>query len=125
MKVHRELAALAGLLAFAASAAGAQQAQCDIDENSPKEVGTAAFLVQHLETKRLEAQKLARASSQVERMTAALYNGGSHNVKRMLSGLIASLPETDKYMKKVPATRRRLDAQVALVDKDRSSRRTR
>lgn len=85
----------------------------------------ASFLVQHLETKRLEAQKLARASSQVERMTAALYNGGSHNVKRMLSGLIASLPETDKYMKKVPATRRRLDAQVALVEKDRSSRRTR
>jgi hypothetical protein len=85
----------------------------------------ASFLVQHLETKRLEAEKLARASSQVERMTAALYNGGSHNVKRMLSGLIASLPETDKYMKKVPATRRRLDAQVALVEKERVSRRAR
>ena len=76
----------------------------------------AAFLVQHLESKRMQARKLARASSQVERMTAALYNGGSHNVKRMLSGLIASLPETDKYMKKVPATRRRLDAQVALAE---------
>jgi hypothetical protein len=76
----------------------------------------AAFLVQHLESKRVQAKKLARASSQVERMTAALYNGGSHNVKRMLSGLIASLPETDKYMKKVPATRRRLDAQVALAE---------
>jgi hypothetical protein len=87
----------------------------------------AAFLVQHLETKRVEAKKLARASNQIERMTAALYNGGSHNVKRMLSGLIASLPETDKYMKKVPATRRRLDAQVALVEKkvDRTTRRTR
>jgi tetratricopeptide (TPR) repeat protein len=46
MNVHRNFAALAGLLAFVASAAGAQQAQCDIDENSPKEVGTAAFLVQ-------------------------------------------------------------------------------
>src|SRR5688500_15776872 len=46
MKVHRNLAALAGLLALATSAVGAQQAQCDIDENSPKEVGTAAFLVQ-------------------------------------------------------------------------------
>lgn len=77
----------------------------------------ASFLVQHLESKRLQAQKLARASSQVERMTAALYNGGSHNVKRMLSGLIASLPETDRYMKKVPATRRRLDARVALVER--------
>ena len=76
----------------------------------------ASFLVQHLETKRLQAEKLARASSQVEAMTAALYNGGSHNVKRMLSGLIASLPETDNYMRKVPATRRRLDAQVALVE---------
>lgn len=82
----------------------------------------AAFLVQHLETKRAEAKKLARASSQVERMTAALYNGGSHNVKRMLSGLIASLPETDRYMKKVPATRRRLDAQIALAEGTRRAR---
>ncbi|HUP46033.1 MAG TPA: hypothetical protein VM779_11035 [Thermoanaerobaculia bacterium] len=90
----------------------------------------AAFLVQHLETKRLEAQKLARASRNVERMTAALYNGGSHNVKRMLAGLIASLPETDRYMRKVPATRRRLDAHVALVEgaaarTDRPGRRAR
>ena len=46
-------------------------------------------------------------------MTAALYNGGSHNVKRMLAGLIASLPETERYMRKVPATRRRLDSVVA------------
>jgi hypothetical protein len=76
----------------------------------------ASFLVQHLETKQSEARKLARASSQVERMTAALYNGGSHNVKRMLSGLIASLPETDRYMKRVPATRRKLDAQVRLAE---------
>ena len=46
-------------------------------------------------------------------MTAALYNGGSHNVKRMLAGLIRTLPETEKYMKKVPATRRRLDGVIA------------
>ena len=90
----------------------------------------ASFLVQHLETKRLEAQKLARASRNVERMTAALYNGGSHNVKRMLAGLIASLPETDRYMRKVPATRRRLDAEVARVEAsvikpERRARRTR
>ncbi|HUP48681.1 MAG TPA: hypothetical protein VNA04_07810 [Thermoanaerobaculia bacterium] len=86
----------------------------------------AAFLVQHLETKRLEARKLARSSRQVEAMTAALYNGGSHNVKRMLSGLIASLPETDHYMRKVPATRRRLDATVAMAEGgDSRSERTR
>lgn len=87
----------------------------------------ASFLVQHLETKRAEAKKLARASSHVERMTAALYNGGSHNVKRMLAGLIASLPETDRYMRKVPATRRRLDAQVAKAEarNERISRRAR
>ena len=49
-------------------------------------------------------------------MTAALYNGGSHNVKRMLAGLIASLPETEQYRKKVPATRRRLDHSIAGVE---------
>jgi hypothetical protein len=48
-------------------------------------------------------------------MTAALYNGGSHNVKRMIVGLISSLPETQRYMKKVPATRRRLDRSLATL----------
>jgi hypothetical protein len=72
----------------------------------------AAFLVRHLEHKSEEAQKLAKSQSDVERMTAALYNGGAHNVKRMLAGLIASLPETEQYMRKVPATRRRLDSVV-------------
>ena len=72
----------------------------------------AAFLVRHLEHKSEEAQKLAKSERDVERMTAALYNGGSHNVKRMLAGLIASLPETEHYMRKVPATRRRLDSVV-------------
>ena len=72
----------------------------------------AAFLVRHLERKRGEARKLARSESKVEEMTAALYNGGSHNVKRMLAGLISSLPETERYMKKVPATRRRLDSVI-------------
>ena len=76
----------------------------------------AAFLVRHLETKRVQATRLAAAESQIEAMTAALYNGGSHNVKRMLAGLIASLPETEKYMKKVPATRRKLDATVAAIE---------
>lgn len=73
----------------------------------------ARFLVRHLDRKGAEARKLAKSEKDVERMTAALYNGGSHNVKRMLAGLIRSLPETEKYMKKVPATRRRLDDVIA------------
>ncbi|MCU1245651.1 MAG: hypothetical protein JWN02_1561, partial [Acidobacteria bacterium] len=62
-------------------------------------------------------RKLASTASddKIEEMTAALYNGGSHNVKRMLAGLIASLPETQRYMKKVPATRRRLDHSIAIA----------
>lgn len=75
----------------------------------------AAFLVQHLERKAEEARSLAGDGDDVEEMTAALYNGGSHNVKRMLAGLIASLPETERYMKKVPATRRRLDRSVVMA----------
>ena len=71
------------------------------------------FLVRHLDRKAAEARKLAKSEKDVERMTAALYNGGSHNVKRMLAGLIRTLPETEKYMKKVPATRRRLDGVIA------------
>jgi hypothetical protein len=75
----------------------------------------AEFLVRHLERKADEARTLARSEAQVEVMTAALYNGGSHNVKRMLVGLISSLPETQRYMRKVPATRRRLDRSLALL----------
>lgn len=73
----------------------------------------AKFLVRHLDRKSVEARKLARKEKDVERFTAALYNGGSHNVKRMLAGLIRTLPETEKYMRKVPATRRRLDGAIA------------
>jgi hypothetical protein len=73
----------------------------------------ARFLVRHLERKAVEARKLAPRDADVEEMTAALYNGGSHNVKRMLAGLIRTLPETEKYMRKVPATRRRLDSVIA------------
>jgi len=76
----------------------------------------AAFLVRHLEHKAEEARTLARRERDVEEMTAALYNGGSHNVKRMLAGLIASLPETEKYRKKVPAMRRRLDHSIARME---------
>lgn len=73
----------------------------------------ASFLVRHLDRKASEARTLTKDDAKVEQMTAALYNGGSHNVKRMLAGLIRTLPETEKYMKKVPATRRRLDGVVA------------
>ncbi|HVR40729.1 MAG TPA: hypothetical protein VMU84_16655 [Thermoanaerobaculia bacterium] len=72
----------------------------------------ASFLALHLERKTEEARKLAASEADVEAMTAALYNGGSHNVKRMLAGLIRHLPETEQYMKKVPATRRRLDGVI-------------
>jgi hypothetical protein len=75
----------------------------------------ARFLVRHLDRKAVEARMLAKSEKDVEEMTAALYNGGSHNVKRMLAGLIRSLPETEKYMKKVPATKRRLDDIIAGV----------
>ena len=76
----------------------------------------AAFLVRHLEHKAEEARMLARRERDVEEMTAALYNGGSHNVKRMLAGLIASLPETENYRRKVPSTRRRLDRTIARLE---------
>ncbi|HEX3111333.1 MAG TPA: hypothetical protein VHU41_19680, partial [Thermoanaerobaculia bacterium] len=76
----------------------------------------AAFLVRHLERKAQEAKKLAGEEGNVNEMTAALYNGGSHNVKRMLAGLIVSLPETQRYMKKVPATARRLELAAGTYD---------
>lgn len=78
-------------------------------------VKMSSFLVRHLERKAVEAKKLAGSRHNVEEMTAALYNGGSQNVKRMLAGLIASLPETEQYMKKVPATRRRLDRSMEIA----------
>ncbi len=70
----------------------------------------ARFLVTHLERKTDEARKLKTRGRTVEQLTAGLYNGGSHNVQRMLAGLITRLPETERYMRKVPATRSRLDA---------------
>ncbi len=72
----------------------------------------AGFLVRHLERKALQAELLAPSADKREEMTAALYNGGTHNVKRMLAGLITWLPETENYMRKVPAMRRRLDHAV-------------
>jgi hypothetical protein len=84
----------------------------------------ARFLVRHLDRKANEARELGAKDEKVEQMTAALYNGGSHNVKRMLAGLIRTLPETEKYMRKVPATRRRLDGVIAGVPMTDSQVRT-
>ena len=84
----------------------------------------ARFLVRHLDRKANEARELGATDEKVEQMTAALYNGGSHNVKRMLAGLIRTLPETEKYMKKVPATRRRLDGVIAGVPMNEAQVRT-
>lgn len=78
------------------------------DRFSPRKM--ARFLNDHVLTKFDEAYQLGLAEEAIERTTAGLYNGGSHNIKRMLAGLIADLPETRNYMRKVPATRRKLDA---------------
>jgi hypothetical protein len=73
----------------------------------------ACFLAQHLRTKQEEARKLGAPENDLHTWTAALYNGGSHNVKRMQAGLIGSLKETQDYMRKVPATMRKLDSSLA------------
>jgi hypothetical protein len=74
---------------------------------SPEQM--AEFLVRHLARKAAEAETLETDRARLEQMTAALYNGGALNVKRMMAGLITSLPETEKYSRKVPSTRQRLD----------------
>lgn len=63
----------------------------------------AKFLAAHVETKQEQARELGIADEKLNAWTAALYNGGSVNVKRMLAGLIGSLAETQKYMEAVPA----------------------
>jgi hypothetical protein len=84
----------------------------ELDERfSPESM--ASFLATHLATKRGEAEEIGTADWQLERMTAGLYNGGGHNIKRMMSGLIGSLRETDNYMQKVPATKLRLEQALA------------
>jgi hypothetical protein len=83
----------------------------------------AEFLVHHLGRKAAEAAELdSRSPARTEELTAALYNGGAHNVRRMLAGLISYLPETERYMRKVPAMRRRLDNAVSALA--RADRRT-
>ena len=74
---------------------------------SPQQM--ARFLAVHLTTKQKEAQQLGVDDDQLEQWTAALYNGGAVNIKRMRAGLMDSLTETQRYMKKIPAMRQSLD----------------
>jgi hypothetical protein len=74
---------------------------------SPVEM--AEFLAAHLGTKQQQARDLGVSEENLPAWTAALYNGGAVNVKRMQAGLINELRETDKYMKAVPARTARLD----------------
>ncbi len=81
------------------------------DRFSP--ISMAGFLVDHMQTKLAEARALGVAEPELERVTAGLYNGGGHNIKRIMFGLLTNLPETQNYMRKVPATRERLDRALA------------
>jgi soluble lytic murein transglycosylase-like protein len=67
---------------------------------SPKQM--AEFLAAHLTTKQQQARDLGVAEENLAAWTAALYNGGAVNVKRMQAGLIGALRETEKYMEAVP-----------------------
>ncbi|HYI12265.1 MAG TPA: hypothetical protein VEK57_24645 [Thermoanaerobaculia bacterium] len=69
----------------------------------------AEFLASHLGTKQQQARDLGIAEESLPAWTAALYNGGAVNVKRMRAGLIGSLRETQKYMKAVPLRTARLE----------------
>ncbi|HEX2121190.1 MAG TPA: hypothetical protein VHL59_06050, partial [Thermoanaerobaculia bacterium] len=69
----------------------------------------AEFLAAHLTTKQQQARELGVAEENLAAWTAALYNGGAVNVKRMQAGLIGALRETEKYMKAVPDRTARLD----------------
>ena len=68
---------------------------------SPTEM--ARFLAAHLTTKQQEARDLGISDEQLDEWTAALYNGGAVNIKRMRAGLMGSLSETEKYMQRIPA----------------------
>lgn len=67
------------------------------------------FLAAHLDTKRRQAIDLGVPPDELEAWTAALYNGGAINVKRMRAGLLRSIRETQQYMVKVPYRRAKLD----------------
>jgi len=69
----------------------------------------ADFLAHHLDTKRREAIAMGVSDEDIERVAIGLYNSGTPNMKRMIAGLIGSLPETDAYMRRVPGVRDELD----------------
>ena len=73
----------------------------------------ADFLATHLETKRNEARELGIEPVDRERFAIGLYNSGTPNMKRMMAGLISSLPETDRYMRKIPVVRNTLELSIA------------
>lgn len=74
---------------------------------SPRQM--ARFLAAHLATKMQQARDLGVEEEDLPAWTAALYNGGAVNVKRMQAGLIGTLRETQKYMKAVPDRTARLE----------------
>lgn len=86
------------------------------DRFSP--IHMAHFLVRHTLTKHSEARALGVDDAELVRLTAGLYNGGGHNIKRIRSCLLRSLTETDNYMEKVPATQRRLEERLRASQPD-------
>lgn len=74
---------------------------------SPSEM--ASFLAAHLSSKQQQALELGAPEEKLDSWTAALYNGGAVNIKRMRAGLIDRLTETQKYMKLVPSRSEKLE----------------
>lgn len=72
----------------------------------------ATFLAAHLSTKQKQALDLGAPEDEVDEWTAALYNGGAVNLKRMQVGLIGTLRETQKYMKLVPSRSEQLERAI-------------
>lgn len=74
---------------------------------------SARFLAAHLETKQQQARDLGLPLERLDEWTAALYNGGSVNIRRMHAGLMGSLVETERYMKKIPSLSNRLSSTIS------------
>jgi hypothetical protein len=72
----------------------------------------AAFLAAHLSTKQQQALELGAPADEIDAWTAALYNGGAVNIRRMQAGLIDNLRETQKYMKLVPSRTEQLERSI-------------
>lgn len=72
----------------------------------------ATFLAAHLSTKQKQALELGAPADKLDEWTAALYNGGAVNLRRMEVGLIGTLRETQKYMKLVPSRSEQLERAI-------------